>query len=448
MKFDNIWERGLAWNSPEILWWLGVLTLLLYAGLGILLPSIGSPAETLCALLGLGAVLRYGHNIRNSGPMWLLLAALFVQALSWTLGVWHHPEWVASNPQLDRLAKLFIFIAIAWFLGGSTRNTMLVWALAFMGCLIASFIYGNGLEEWLAGLRGQRAGLGIRNSQHGSMLFGAALLGLVVFSARFVRSAGRLVPWRITIALALIVISVIAIAIGQTRAVWLALTLTFIVVGIVWLFFTIIRLRDKSAHLLKPLIFIGGGLLIIFVAVSVFFQNTLTDRLTQESTVLEKLVQGEFGSIPYTSIGVRINSWRAALEWIEERPLVGWGSEGRGLVMDHTPWFPTEIKERFGHLHNYFLEVWVAYGLLGIFVIAALAFWVGRGTWLAWKGGVIPNDLALFGVAFFVYWLVVNQFESYNSFGSGVYVQNLVLGGLVTHIWRWQAESGKRVFSL
>lgn len=58
----------------------------------------------------------------------------------------------------------------------------------------------------------------------------------------------------------------------------------------------------------------------------------------------------------------------------------------------------------------------------------------------------MPNDMALFAVAFFVYWLVVNQFESYIAVSSGVYVQNLVLGGLVTHIWRWQHVSGHRVF--
>ena len=69
--------------------------------------------------------------------------------------VWHHPDWAASNPKLDRLAKLFIFIAIAWFLGGSTRNTLLIWGLAFIGWLIATLAFGNGLEEWWAGLQGK-----------------------------------------------------------------------------------------------------------------------------------------------------------------------------------------------------------------------------------------------------------------------------------------------------
>ncbi|WFM69798.1 O-antigen ligase family protein [Halomonas sp. CKK8] len=422
------------------------MALVLYAGFGILWPSVGSPAETLCALLGLGMVLGYGTGLRSSGPMWLLLAALLVQTLSWGLGMWHHPEWVGGNPKLDRLAKVFIFMAVAWWLGGSTRNTLLVWSLALVGYLVASFTHGNGLQEWWAGLQGERVGFGIRNLQHGSMLFGVALLGLVVFTPRFGRIGGRWVPWRLAVPVLLICLCLVGIAIGQTRAVWLALVLAMLAAGGLWLVWVLTCSRVKRAYLVRPLMLAAVGLLVTMIALAVVFQGTFSERLSHESSVVREILQGDFGAVPYTSIGIRIHSWRAALEWIAERPLVGWGSEGRSLVMDHTAWLPEEVKERFGHLHNYLLEVWVAYGLLGVLVIAALAAWIGRGTWLAWRSGVMPNDVALFGATFFVYWMVVNQFESYNSFGTGVYVHNLVVGGLVTHIWRWQRETGQRVF--
>jgi len=71
-------------------------------------------------------------------------------------------------------------------------------------------------------------------------------------------------------------------------------------------------------------------------------------------------------------------------------------------------------------------------------VIAALTFWIGRATWLAWRGGAMPGDMALFACGFFVYWIIVNQFESYLSFTTGVTVHNLIVGGLVTHYWRWR----------
>ena len=164
-----------------------------------------------------------------------------------------------------------------------------------------------------------------------------------------------------------------------------------------------------------------------------------------QEPIIAKVLEGQFEELPRTGAGVRIQTWYAAMQWIAERPIVGWGAKGRSLAIDETEWLSDWVKDHFGHLHNFFLEILIAYGLLGLAVIGALAAWVGRATWLAWRGGVLPGDMALFSVGFFIYWLIVNQFESYNSFWTGVYVQNLVLGGLITHYWRWKLEQGSRV---
>jgi len=68
MRFSSIWESDPAWKSPDVLWWSGVLTLVLYAGFAILLPSVGSPAETLCALLGLGLCWRMAGIFETAPP--------------------------------------------------------------------------------------------------------------------------------------------------------------------------------------------------------------------------------------------------------------------------------------------------------------------------------------------------------------------------------------------
>ncbi|WP_349789850.1 O-antigen ligase family protein [Chromohalobacter israelensis] len=444
MLRSRLWEPSGIGRSPDVLVIVGVTTLLVYGLLRVLWPGVGSPAGTATALLGLIAVLAWGKGIRGTAPLWLLLLSVAVQVLSWGLGYLHHPEWVSSNPEVDRLAKLFIFIGVAWWLGGSSRNTLLIWGLAVIGYLVASFVAG-GLEEWRKGLEGMRTGFGIRNKQHGSMLFGVALLGLATFARRIMTSGTRWVPWRCVAWGLALGICVVAIAIGQTRAVWLALAVSFPVAVLIVLLWA--RSRGLGQRVLRPVLGGVGVGLVLVVLGGVFFGGTLSERLETESSVVAELLQGDLESVPYSSIGIRIHTWVAAGEWIAERPLVGWGGEGRGLVIDHTDWLPDNIKERFGHLHNFFLEVWVAYGLLGLGVIAALAFWIGRGTWLAWRAGVMPNDMALFGASFFVYWMIVNQFESYNSFWTGVYVHNLIVGGLVTHIWRWQLESGQRVLA-
>ncbi|MBZ5876635.1 O-antigen ligase family protein [Chromohalobacter israelensis] len=437
--------REFAWQCPRGVAIVGLSLLALYSALRILWPSVGEPAGTVMALFGLIAVLVWGKELRASAALWLLLAVVAVQVLSWVLGYFHHPDWVSSNPEVDRLAKLFIFIGIAWWLGGSTRWTLALWGVGVIGYVIAAFVHGGGVQEWLAGLNGQRVGFGIRNKQHGSMLFGVCLLGLIVFSRRvFMHSGqGRLSLMFGWVVLALI--SLTGVLIGQTRAVWLALCVAAVVGVAIWLMW--LAKYHRARYVLRSVVIVACVLVVVGMGAMYAFKDTLSQRIARESPVIEKVLEGDLQNIPYSSVGIRINTWVAAGEWIAERPLVGWGGEGRGLVIDHTDWLPDDIKERFGHLHNFFLEVWVAYGLLGLGVIATLAFWIGRGTWLAWRAGVIPNDMALFGAAFFVYWMIVNQFESYNSFWTGVYVHNLIVGGLVTHIWRWQLESGQRVLA-
>ncbi|GAB2796802.1 hypothetical protein GCM10027040_24170 [Halomonas shantousis] len=435
----NPWRPAVAWHCPQVLWAVGVLCTVLYALCRVMWPQLGSPAETATAVLGLVALLVWGRGLRRSAAIWLLLAAIAVQVLSWGLGYYHHPQWIDDNPQIDRLAKLFIFIALAWWLGGSTRNTLLLWSLALVAFLAALFVQGNGLPEWWLGLQGTRVDFNIRNAQHTSMFFGSGLLGLVAFSHRSIYRQ-RLVVWRLALWSVAVTLCLAGIVITQTRAVWLALVIALPVMGGLWLW--AFRRRQDTKITRRNLVTGAAALVVLGIGTGDLAYDTVETRLEQERAVIEMLASGDIAEVPYSSIGIRVQTWRAASEWIAERPLVGWGSDGRSLAIDQTAWLPEEIKQQFGHLHNYFLEVWVAYGVLGLAVFIGLAAWVGRATWLAWRGGVMPGDMALFGAAFFVFWVIVNQFESYNSFWTGVYVHNLVLGGLVTHYWRWQLTGG------
>ncbi len=60
-----------CWTSPIWLWWLGLLSTLLYAGLRLVEPGTGELAGTLMALSGLFAVPRWGRGIQNGGALWL-----------------------------------------------------------------------------------------------------------------------------------------------------------------------------------------------------------------------------------------------------------------------------------------------------------------------------------------------------------------------------------------
>ncbi|WP_280551881.1 O-antigen ligase family protein [Halomonas sp. 25-S5] len=431
-----------AWQTPAGLRWFALIGLLAYAALRFLWPEVGEGGGTLMGLLGLVAALTWGKGVRGSGPLWLLLAAVVVQLVSWTGGYFHHSEWISDNPQLDRLAKLFLFIGVAWWLGGNTRFTWLAWGLGALGVILVMLPPFTAWSVWQRGLWGSRVNLSIQNAQHDSMLLGTVLLGLVATSGRLLGAGPwrlvRLISWLLGIAVCLA-----GVMVTQTRATWLGLLLALSLAGLCWAVYERVTGHPRAARRMFALL---GGMILLLVLVGGFFHETIERRLGNERQVIEQIIAGDVEQVPNTSIGVRIHSWRAAGEWIAERPLVGWGGQARGLVMDHTEWLPPIYKERYGHLHNSFLEIWVAYGLLGVGLFVALAAWMGIGTWKAWRAGVMPGDMALFGTAFFVFWMVVNQFESFMGFGSGVYVFNMVMGGLVTHIWRWQLESGQAVF--
>lgn len=432
-------ERGF----PTALLWLGLAATFLYAAGRVAWPDIGQKAGTVMALLGLFAVLRWGRALRASAPLWLLLAIVLSQLLTWGLGYLHHPQWLPDNPELDRMAKWFLFIGMAWWLGGSTCLTLWTWALAVPGLLLAAWLEGQGWQSWQRGLAGARVDFGIHNAQHVAMLFGVAALGLASFAPRLLAAGrwawGRRLAWG-----AMLVACLVGGVVTQTRGVWLAGVAAALVMLGGWALkaWLVRRPAQQVNHRAWAT---AIGVLLVVVTLGGAFHDTVERRVLTERAVVASALQGDWEDVPYSSVGVRLHSWRAALEWIAERPLVGWGGEGRSLVMEETEWLPTHIRERFGHLHNTLLEVLVGYGLLGAGVIAALAAWVGRGTWLAWRGGAMPGDMALFGAGFFVFFMVANQFESYLAFWSGGYAFTLVMGGLVTHIWRWQAHTGRPV---
>ncbi|GKW49737.1 O-antigen ligase family protein [Halomonas sp. NCCP-2165] len=432
-----------AWGCPTILASLGLLVLGLHAATRLILPSQSELLGTLLALVGLLAILRWGKAVRGSVPLWLLLGALLVQLLSWGLGMLHHPEWMPDNPKLDRLAKLFTFVAVAWWLAGNTRYTLRIWGLALLGVLLATLVSPESRQDWLHGLSGNRVDFAIYNAQHAAMYFGAGLLGLLAFAGRLMEPGAwrwlRGVLW-----VAGTLACVLGLIITQTRAAWLGATFGLIGMVIVWLACRY-RAGERWHSPWRMVSVLVAGLGVITV-IGIGFEETVANRIASERQTVSALMEGELEDVPYSSVGIRIHTWVAATEWIAERPLVGWGENARSLVIQQTDWLPDTIRARFGHLHNSILEILVSYGLLGGMVFLGLSVWLLWGSYRAWQAGVMPGDMMLFFIGFSVFWFIINLFESFMGFWTGVFLFNIILGGIVTHIWRWQAGESATFF--
>ena len=421
---------------PCWLYSLGLLLIFSYALLKISYYDLFKVLEPLLILTGLYGFFRYGGPLRKSLPVYLLVVAVLIQFTSWSFSVLDYPEWAESSPRLEHLARHFIFFIFAFWIAASTRNIFVFWALALTGLGMTPWAMGEGFREIAAGLSGVRIDFNIQNSQHTGVLFGAGLLGLIVFSKRLLFS-GKLLILRCFIWLFTTLFFAFVVFSSQTRSVFLALTLLFVVFGLPYLY-RLFMDDDFGAfrHVSKRVTFIG--LMFGFIVVVVFLSDGVVLRIKDSLIDIQRLFSGNLDALASEPIRVRIQSWRAALEWILQRPFIGWGGNGGGLVMRHTEWLQAYTHGHFGHLHNTYFEMTVRYGLLGVGLYVSLLFWLMKRSYLAWENQVLPTDFFMFFVLFFVFWGIVNFFESYMFYWTGVYIFNVILSVLVSFIWKDQ----------
>jgi O-antigen ligase len=165
--------------------------------------------------------------------------------------------------------------------------------------------------------------------------------------------------------------------------------------------------------------------LLAFVLFSVFQLESVRQRVLNESTVISTLIQGDLDNIPMTSVGIRVNSWLEASKWIAERPILGSDFNAISYVTRTAEKFQTEKLQGFGHLHNYYLEVWVAFGIVGLIFLAV--FYREITVNVVNHHGKEERYLLY---SFLIFWFIISMFESYNHKFLGLYVHTIILAGL------------------
>lgn len=283
-------------------------------------------------------------------------------------------------------------------------------------------------HEWQRALAGRRVDFGIHNAQHTGLFFGTSLLALICFAPRILMRARSPLGFAL---LALPLVASIALAFtgtlaAQTRAVWLGLVASIVILVILLASQTLKRHWNPKvlwASALGIAMVLGG----IFVALHSL--QTLERRVDQSKINLENFLATpmEQGN-PRTSSGVRLYSWRVALGWVSERPLAGWGAGTVDDKIDQSEFFDGWFKKRFGHLHNSFVETLYAHGLIGTGLLCALIMWIGVATARCFKAGNMPLDVFVFAYTYFAFWFVINLFESYILYSTGQYMNALIVG--------------------
>ncbi|WP_299595086.1 O-antigen ligase family protein [uncultured Microbulbifer sp.] len=430
------WQPNRLLQSRAWLPALGVPALLVYVFFGISLDSVPDKAGQLALLCGLLMLAIYGRpvdgvSLRRSGILWLAIAAIVVALISWGCSWLTHPHWAESSFKVHRLTNWFAMIPVAILLGGQVKNTYTIWLVALCGLLLSPWISGGGWQEWQQGFAGVRVDFGLHNAQHTAMLFGTGALGLLAFAPDILRT--RRGCWIIRAGWLLALATCItAVVLTQTRGGWVGMLFALVVIACAG----IVTLR-KHFHSHRRYIAAatmatcGAALLAGYLSLG----DIVSNRLDAERQTITLVQQGELENLPFTSTGVRIRTWTEALQWIAQRPLVGWGGNGRSLIFDHSENLPAAIKQNFGHLHNSYLDLVVNFGLLGLLLLGALVFWLLHRSLRYYRAGLISGSTLLFSVSFAVFFGVINLFESYLFYDSGRFVMALVGGGLLTQLW-------------
>jgi O-antigen ligase len=351
----------------------------------------------------------------------LLMAFVALQVGVYFFAVDRFPDVADGQVKAARhMTKLFLCIAVAWWLRGSVSAAKYL-LLVFMAGILVSLVLNSSVDAWRAGLAGSRVDFGYTNAQHIAFYFGLLLIMGVGWLFKCIGTGAAKYEWGV--ALALTVLGVVGGVVTQTRAVWLALGLIFLGLMVVGLLCLLKHRRSwpRSKLLLSCVVVVG----VVAFTVSTI-APVIEKRFLQEQEVMEALAAGKMVDVPFTSIGIRVHTWSYALDKIQERPLTGWGAKSRGALIDEGP-FPDWLKVRFGHFHNSYLELLLAYGVLGLAAIAILTAMILKGTM-----ALLTTPHRHWGMGLLISWaffFIINVFESYLIFNSGMYFF-IVVGGV------------------
>lgn len=361
----------------------------------------------------------------------LLFLSIIVQFLSWFNSGFYF-DFVNDSPKLDRLAKLFSFLFIAYWLRGSKKLSILV-LLTFVLGFILSIVFSPDFSQHIDKvLLGKRVDFNIKNAQYTSMFSGISIIILIgSFTLDFKKK------FNVKSAAFILAISVcfILLFVSQSRQVWFAIFGVFLISPIIiFIFFATISIRNLIVSYLCLFTF---SILIINVD---FVKNRIENTIEGEIAFLQNVLEGKDDINVINSNSVRIVSWMESIKWIKDHPISGSSPNAISEVIRSSDKFTEKQKSKYKHLHSFHIELLVAYGILGALVIYGMYYWLIRSLVLAHRENPELKMFTVLGICFLIFWIIINFFESFSSRSYGVYVHNIMFGCLYTFYFTQQRK--------
>jgi O-antigen ligase len=424
---QTLFQRQTPQEQPTWLILIGIASIAVYAFCRTGFDEIASVASTIATLTGFWGLYKYGKIVNSHVLFRFVWIAIIFQLISWGLSQYTTPQWAVDYPKLDKITRWFVFIPMAWWIAQYKNAIWLIWGCAALGILVSPWVTGEGIPEIIRGLNGERVFFGLRQAQHTSLFFGVILIGLLCFTRKIINIKKWLtIPLLLTIAYCLLIIYI-----NSSRQAWLALLLTAFFMAS---YFTIKHFNRATGKqkLVTISLFLGGMLCLSVVIAN---NNTIVERVMEEKEALGAIATLDFDEVPYSSFGIRLHSWVAASEFIKEKPIFGWGSNGKTLVMKKTEWLPDWVQYGFGHLHNTYIQILVNFGLVGLAFYLFIWVYMTKNLFKEIRKGTIKKDIGYFYMGFVCFWGIMNCFEAYQSFWTGAFYFTVLMTGIQAKIW-------------
>lgn len=426
----NRWFPSEFNRGPNWVVWLGLLASFTAVFIKLWTPtSINRIPEALYTLPFFYILIVNFRWLKTDRIIQLFGLAIVLPILFHGINYLRDPVLAAELESLDNLVKLFFFVPIAWWLGGNFRAIVIFLLLAFAGLITAMAVNSDLTQQWSLIKQGIRVDYGILNAQHGAQFFGIAVIGFLTLGTYCWHIKNTRA--KLAIATALIVgalFSVFVVLTTQTRAALLALALCG---AVAYLIYTIKLLRKPTHWVSKASIL---AIPVVAILITLPFIDSVTKRIQQEQPTINALVSGDWDNIPASSLGIRVNTSIVALEWIAERPLIGWGGDVNGYAISNSDRLTDAIKNEFGHFHNSLIEFTIAYGVFGLLVVITLYVTLAMQAYLLTRNSPANSAIALFTLHTLLFFAVINQFESYLFFYSGVFANSVAMAPIYSLI--------------
>ncbi|TQE98681.1 MAG: O-antigen ligase family protein [Spiribacter salinus] len=422
-------ERYLTSPLPGV-HWIALASVLTVSVMMFISRDVTRLGELLTFLLGILSARAIARTDRHGWLLAVMIAyAMWMLLVDLTVSI--TPEDVNVEKHQRHYVKQYFFLFAGWWVGGTRWGPNLLLLGGLIGCAAGLAILSNP-EHWIRAVDGSRTDFGFHNAQHTALYAGSCLFALFHLAGESRNFRDRRL--RLTVLTACTaggLLCAFILAATQTRQTWVALTLAAVCVLLAlspsWptLHAFLRRHRGSSAALFT----VFALILVTLNPLSGAWQRT-----ANEWEHVEAYVAGETPQ-RYSSITIRLMQWRTAMDFISDRPLMGYGGRSNGTLMEMSD-LPEALKDSYGHFHNSYLESTLHYGLIGtaLWLIGLLVLFA-RG-WKAVRKGRLKGLSAVFAVGWVPYFAGLNLFETYINYESAyfaVFVAGGALYGLTMH---------------